>query len=171
MECAGLVKSQSRPLPLQITRKRDYNRGVTRLRFLWAVALVAFLLSAVAPQATGSWQCEGRTCGVTPWYCCCDSPAGAQDGNCRSSARSASSTAACARDCGCELTVHAGHVLRRTPPMGFPSPIFHPVLNPGAAIIVAPVPSRVLARSLETRGPPLPCRAWNTPSLRAPPVA
>ena len=132
------------------------------------------LVTAFAPQAFAAWQCDGRVCGITLWFCCCVSPTGQQDANCGGSQvrteQRAAGTLDCPSDCNCVLTLKAaenGRLGAATAPVlvvhALPALLISPCL-------VQSLPTEVVARSLGSRGPPVrkPCLA--TPVLRGPPA-
>jgi hypothetical protein len=157
---------------IEVYRDSGHNTAVRRFRTIWVLTLMALLVSAVAPQASASWQCEGRTCGTTLWFCCCLSPDAPKDANCGSAGTTAegSGTAACPSDCNCVLTVEAPDDARFVSPVGLAAPVFHPVLLPQAPVLLGPMPTEIVARSIDTRGPPRTPICLATPVLRGPPA-
>jgi hypothetical protein len=144
---------------------------VRRHRTIWLLALFVTLFSALTPTSSGGWECEGRTCGTTPWFCCCLSPVDARDANCQSTTGPVSDTSACPTDCGCVLITRAVDVALRAAASSCSHFAFHPVLLAPASGGVVTLPAEVVARPIETRGPPFGRRTLSPPSLRAPPVA
>jgi hypothetical protein len=147
---------------------------VRRFRTFWLLALAAMLVTAFAPQAFAAWQCDGRVCGTTLWFCCCISPTGQQDVNCGDQKVRAEGPAAgalgCPSECNCVLTLKGaenGRLGAATAPMvvvhALPAVLVSPCL-------VEPVPTEVVARSLGSRGPPAPKVCLATPVLRGPPA-
>jgi hypothetical protein len=146
---------------------------VIHFRTLWRLALLALLLSVCSPEARASWQCEGRTCGTSLWFCCCVSPVNAQDSNCPTAVRTASTRNAqvCPSECQCVLTVSAVDTeVASTSPLAV-APHYCPALATRRVAFVVPVPTGGTIRSVEGRGPPPRPIVFASPSLRAPPVA
>lgn len=155
-----------------------HNRDMTFWRTMRTLALLALFLAAFTPIVDATWQCEGRTCGTTPWFCCCTSPVGARDANCLSShprfawlPGPTSDVAACARDCGCVLTFRTPPAARLPVPSNDRGSLFD--LAAWAPALVAPalLPTEIVARFFDRRGPPIPSPVLGTPSLRGPPLA
>lgn len=150
------------------------NTGVKSFRNVWILALVAMLTTAFAPQALAAWQCEGRTCGVSLWSCCCVSTDGQQDVNCGGDQAKTKSlnTAAqgCNTDCNCVLTVKAaenGRVGQTATPLLMTYAL---AALPEHPPLVEPLPTERIARAVENRGPPAPKICLATPVLRGPPA-
>lgn len=142
---------------------------MNRWRTIWIFALLVTLWSALVPQAAASWECEGRTCG-TALLCCCMGPDAARDANCRTDAApsQATGTSDCPASCNCVLAVQTPETAR--PAAGIAAPLLHVALLPQAPGLVGPLPSEVVARSIEPRGPPAPHTCLSTPVLRGPPA-
>lgn len=146
---------------------------MTRFRTYWRLALLALLFSVCSPEALASWQCEGRTCGTSLWFCCCVSPVNEQDSNCPTSARTASAGSAqvCPSECQCVLTVSAADTELAAAAHHIAAPHYCPGLVTQRVAFVVPVPTGGAIRSVEGRGPPPQPIVFASPSLRAPPVA
>src|SRR5436190_1496499 len=95
---------------LLILRGLVYNRSVKRSRTIWIATMLALLLAAIVPQAEAVWQCDGRTCGTA--QCCCVSPNGAKDRNCKASTGPVSGADGCTSNCRCVLVDQALHTAR-----------------------------------------------------------
>jgi hypothetical protein len=147
----------------------DDNKPVRRSSTIWITTIFALLLAALVPQAEAVWQCDGRTCGTA--LCCCVSSDGVNDPNCKVSTGPVSGAAGCSSNCRCVLVSQALNAARTEQVSSFTAPVFHRVLLPAAPAAVAPLPTEIVARCIQRRGPP-PCRvALASPSLRAPPYA
>ena len=136
---------------------------------IWLAALLATFLSTFSP-VFAAWECEGRTCGTTLWFCCCASPEEARDANCGGEAPATGAAAACPSECQCVLTVRSADSSRSAPSAAVTSPDRHPAELPRPPALAGPLPGELTARSLERRGPPLPSACLVTPVLRGPPV-
>jgi hypothetical protein len=127
------------------------------------------LLSAVIRPAQAMWQCEGENCGTTPWFCCCESPQDAQDENCKKSTELAKHSGECPSDCGCTLTIQSADAATVSTLSSLSVGQFYPLLLPQAPV-AAPVALNLVARAIETRGPPPSSVVLSSAPLRAPPA-
>lgn len=130
------------------------------------------LVTAFVPQALAAWECEGRTCGTSLWFCCCVEPEGPRDANCGTEATTTGNAgnADCPAACNCVLTVKAVESGRIASAPTASQTVQTAVTLPQAPILVEPVPTEVVARSIESRGPPAPKVCLATPVLRGPPA-
>lgn len=137
----------------------------------WFLAVIA-LLSLAAPSVQAEWRCEGRVCGTTLWYCCCASPEGSRDPNCRRPSGSLGVGSDCAAGCGCTLTLRPSGRPSVDAASSFPLADLHPsaplLESPS---LEKPTEPRWLARSTESRGPPAQSLTAPPLGLRAPPAA
>lgn len=143
-------------------------------RSFWRLALFTLLLSICAPEALATWQCEGRTCGTTLWFCCCVSPTSAQDGNCPTSARPGTARGGaqvCPSQCQCVLTVAATDTEATRVAATVAIADYVPAIVSPRPELPVPVPTGGAIRTVEGRGPPPRSSVFATPSLRAPPFA
>lgn len=145
--------------------------AVRRLRSIWLVVAFGLLFTSLAPEALASWQCEGRTCGTTLWFCCCKSPEAAQDSNCATvqAPSEEGATAGCPANCNCTLTIRNAEAGR------LPTATVAVHVFPVSWVGVAPplsvaLPKAVCLRQVESRGPPPASVALATPALRGPPA-
>lgn len=130
-------------------------------------------------QAGAAWYCEGRACGVSPWWCCCVNPSGpsaGRDAQCDKPARnpkpSSGGTALCASGCNCVMVVSQStdNHTRPAPVAPLPLPAFALVPAP-VALYAAPILAEAGPHYIEARGPPRAAAALFSPFLRAPPAA
>lgn len=146
---------------------------VKHFRRIWILALVATLVGALAPQTLAAWQCEGRTCGTSLWVCCCVAAASQQDANCGQSVMArvgAPGGMGCTSDCKCVLTVKSAENGQLST-MAVPSPVVQvAAVLPQVCLFPEPLPTEVVARSSEDRGPPPPKICLAMPVLRGPPA-
>jgi len=146
------------------------NNRVRYFRTIWVLALVAMLVTAFVPQAVASWVCEGRTCGIALWFCCCSAPEDSQDPNCASAPRAvADGVSNCPANCNCVLTVTNADGSRPSYAATFVAPLYAPALVVPKVSYHGPVPTELLAHSIESRGPPRASICLATPALRGPP--
>lgn len=145
------------------------NTAVRTRRIIWLFTLCALLIGTLAPEALATWQCEGRACGTSLWFCCCLSPAESQDSRCAGSLPAGRDGAGgCRTACNCVLTV-------RTPDPGRVSMAGSPptvvLCDLGFPVVCYEVPAkiRMSARSFEGRGPPPLSLADAPTALRGPP--
>lgn len=147
---------------------------------VWHLAFFAMVLSAFAPRAGASWQCDGRICGVVAWICCCVQPTTDHDPNCGpspaeaqkhfNSASHSQEVGACVADCHCTMVVkNAKQPLSRTVFFS-PSSISAVAVLPVAIVFQVPHTAGVV-QPLESRGPPPNAAFFPSHSLRAPPIA
>lgn len=141
-----------------------------RHRTIWLWTLLALVFSLISPAAQAAWQCEGRTCGTSLWFCCCAAPQAERDANCedRSGSRERGAGTACAAKCECTLTVRTLDAERRSPGLSA-APDFHPVLLLPAVQILPSFPAEQAARPIESRGPPPRPASLPAAGLRGPP--
>lgn len=140
-----------------------------KLRFLsWLLAAAALVLGVEGNASSGTWRCEGRNCGITPWFCCCVSPAGQRDRNCRTARWPGAARTLCPAICNCNMAVRALK-WRRTGvtvlSLAVDSPSTPPGVFDGFVVPAASVPLRYQA----WRGPPYWSAVFRVPSLRGPP--
>lgn len=129
------------------------------------------LTTAGAPQALASWECEGRTCGTSLWFCCCSTPEGPQDPNCGTGAATTGAAGmACPAACNCVLTVESVESARAAMAVSAHQVFHAPAALSQAPFLVEPLPTEVVARSFESRGPPASKTCLSTPALRGPPA-
>jgi len=135
------------------------------------MALVAMLMTAFVPQALASWQCEGRTCGTTLWFCCCIAPEGTQDPNCADTNANpgGSGSLNCPSECNCTLTVTSAENSQVVATVAASFLFDAPAIAPQVSRLTLITPTEILARSLQDRGPPAPKVCFATPALRGPP--
>ena len=129
------------------------------------------LTSAFAPQALASWQCEGRTCGTTLWFCCCIAPEGTQDPNCADTDASPAGSGSlnCPSECNCTLTVTSAENSQVVATAAASFLVDAPAIVTQVSRLTLTTPTEILARSLQDRGPPAPKASLATPVLRGPP--
>lgn len=149
------------------------NRPVRNFRRVWLLALVAMLVTAFAPQALAAWQCEGRTCGISFWFCCCVSTDEQRDTNCGKDTvkaeRPTTAALGCSTDCNCVLTLKSAESGRAVQALT-PLLVVHALAAlPQIPNLVEPLPTERIARATESRGPPAPKLCLATPALRGPP--
>lgn len=145
--------------------------AVRRFRSIWLLVAFGLLVTTFAPEALASWQCEGRTCGTTLWFCCCKAPTTAQDANCATAQtqEEEGASAGCPAGCNCVLTVRSADE-GRTPST---QAVAHtaPVAWIGIARTMhIALPKATYLSRVEGRGPPLLNVCFVTPVLRGPPV-
>lgn len=134
--------------------------------------IMVLFQTLVAPLGSGYWSCEGRTCGVSIWACCCAAPGDHCDPTCRprtpkKSDSSSDSRIASSGGCNCEMVSAAEPVVQA------PHPLW-PLFELAAALpVIAPPPVSPVAeadvRLDVTRGPPLTLHLPGSSALRAPP--
>ncbi len=147
----------------------SHNGYVRYSRTTWFFALVALIWSAFASPAVAMWQCEGRDCGITPWACCCESPAAEKDANCDQFTQASAGSENCPTDCNCTMVVRGTDGARETA-ASVQAPVVSPVvLLPSSSPFVAPR-ALVIASAMPDRGPPVRNVALLSPALRAPPT-
>ena len=137
---------------------------------LWVV--VALVLSGSASGASASWQCEGRTCGTSMWFCCCAAPDGSRDLRCdapNGPSASNGATNACPAGCSCVMVVRNVDHHRANAPAHNVAPAYHPVMLPPALGLLPTLPTERVARAAALRGPPPASSAVAAPTLRGPP--
>src|SRR5262245_28108106 len=117
----------------------DHNNRVRLPRSIWLATLCALLVATFAPRADAVWQCEGRACGSTPWFCCCVSPAEFRDAHCQPSGEPSPGAGLCSSACACVLTIRA---LGGTPMVAprYSAPDFHPAMLSSLPIPTVPLP-------------------------------
>jgi len=151
-------------------------------RYRMPVFGLLLLLFASQMTARGSfaWFCEGRICGTSSLYCCCDSPDSApRDPQCASGRRtdqrrSAGEKALCSAGCNCERVAigsaerPVANITTATPT---PAPLIGVLIEPSR--LPAPVLIRVTSPvpCIAVRGPPVIAACFPAHSLRAPPLA
>lgn len=133
---------------------------------------MAMLATALTPQALASWECEGRTCGTSIWFCCCAAPEGEQDANCESVDLPAADDAdlSCPASCNCVLTISAGDGGQLAAVATTGRIVESPAALPQPLSLSGLLPARFLFETVETRGPPAAKLCLATPSLRGPPA-
>jgi hypothetical protein len=127
------------------------------------------LLSCVSPTRVGAaWLCEGRICGTTLFYCCCNNPAGERDIRCVQPTAGEAGAFACPTACNCVMVVNPDMTISPTPVV----PLVHIVaLLPSPFSPSSPsIPAETVIR-IETRGPPPSFAVLLPLGLRAPPLA
>lgn len=150
----------------------DHDVGVGKqfrsTRRTCLLIFVALLSVMVTPQAFAAWQCEGRSCGTTPWVCCCESPAEQRDENCRPLDRPLAGET-CPSECQCVMVKISNPV---TPAAGFSIAAVAPLaLLHHSAPQTPSATMAILERITGTRGPPVLASALGPPSFRGPPPA
>lgn len=96
-----------------------------------------------------------------------------QDGNCEAKAGPTANgdASACGADCNCTPSVRAADTDRRSDRAILQIPVPQPAVLPLPPAYELPLPSEVVARSYELRGPPPTGIALDTPTLRGPPTS
>jgi hypothetical protein len=148
-----------------------HNNRVKRRHTIRLASLLALLLGVFTPRASAFWQCEDRTCGTTPWFCCCVSPTDARDANCGQTRTPANDGSACPASCNCVRTLVVMDAARLSAAPAFPIPDLHPVMLCESPDSAAALVQELVVGALETRGPPPQRVTLTPPSLRAPPVS
>ena len=133
---------------------------------------IIMLLALILSVFTAELDCARWVLadGTTRQCCCLDLPFSILDLQRESLAPPASGAAVAPSDSTRtvgEVPYPAG--LTGTP--GFSAPVLHVALLAGVAEFRVPLPTEVIARSRESRGPPLSRPTPDVPSLRAPPAA
>lgn len=166
------------PSTLQRTPHLCHNGDMRRKRhssLLWLLPLCALLAAAFTPRADAVWQCEGRTCATTPWFCCCVLPASAQDPNCQRPSRvlgvEATASATCATACRCVLTARPTPDASLHAASDYRASVSCFVACMRGEVNPTPPRSNEVARITPRRGPPPSSVTLDTPSLRAPPLS
>lgn len=135
---------------------------------------LAFLTCFLSLNGAGAWYCEGRPCGISLWFCCCNDPGGVRDANCTPQEDGFDLTAAegvstCPADCNCQ------RIAAEDAPCKVPSaaPFSLPVLAAPPLPLEAPAAgaSRNMIARVEARGPPFVSPSPLPLGLRAPPIA
>jgi len=126
------------------------------------------------------WFCEGRVCGFTAAFCCCEAPVG-RDARCATAANDdagASSDGSgadlCPSECDCRMVIGAPE--EATASLSAPAAPNHPslaaVLPSARPVIPAPPVRPCAVRPTEARGPPAAASFAGSPvSPRAPPFS
>ncbi len=142
-------------------------QSLIRLRLL-SVLMVSIAL--VPAGAGAAWFCEGRQCGVTLLYCCCNDPSGSRDERCADADAPTNGTGMCSAECGCVMTASAqdssaARVASRTDVGTVDVLVPHVFTFAQFALVATPI------LHVETRGPPCKSLSVLPLGLRAPPLA
>ncbi|MES2465583.1 MAG: hypothetical protein V4671_33885 [Armatimonadota bacterium] len=164
-------------------RTRWYNQGVRPSRQTLRLVLVTllgmiFVIPTAFSRVTVNWFCEGRVCGYTLLYCCCESPVG-RDAQCGTvvspvSSPTNSGTSLCPSPCDCRMVIDR---VDDPPEAVVLAPIpFYPLLlallPSTPSIAPSPYFHKYTTASLVARGPPVPPSLASAPSSpRAPPLS